>query len=199
MCYILLYLFDSIGNQTIMANIYDLYKTMESNKVMLSFKGRVTSDLLMSVLQIMETKLVAEDESPKIRKKIYNVLVECLQNLYHHIDKDEKHSLNDFIDEQSAIFMIAKDGSQYSIMTGNYMPSEEVEKLEAKLKLINDMDKDELKQYYKTVLADGERSDKGTAGLGMIDIARKSGQKLGYHFLPIDEKSTFFSLNVKIA
>ena len=171
---------------------------MESNKVMLSFKGRVTSDLLMSVLQIMETKLVAEDESPKIRKKIYNVLVECLQNLYHHIDKD-KVVTSDEIDEQSAIFMIAKDGTQYSIMTGNYMPAGEVEKLEGKLKLINGMDKDELKQYYKTVLADGERSDKGTAGLGMIDIARKSGQKLGYHFLPIDEKSTFFSLNVKIA
>lgn len=171
---------------------------MESNKVMLSFKGRVTSDLLMSVLQIMETKLVAEDESPKIRKKIYNVLVECLQNLYHHIDK-EKPAQNDLFDEQSAIFMIAKDGSEYSIMTGNYMPSAEVEKLEAKLKLINGMDKDELKQYYKSVLADGERSDKGTAGLGMIDIARKSGQKLGYHFLPIDEMNTFFSLNVKIA
>ncbi len=181
-----------------MANIYDLYKTMESNKVMLSFKGRVTSDLLMSVLQIMETKLVAEDESPKIRKKIYNVLVECLQNLYHHIDKD-KEVKSEVIDEQSAIFMIAKDGTQYSIMTGNYMHNSDVDKLESKLKLINSMDKDELKQYYKTVLADGQRSDKGTAGLGMIDIARKSGQKLEYHFLPIDNDSTFFSLNVKIA
>ncbi|MEZ4937531.1 MAG: SiaB family protein kinase [Crocinitomicaceae bacterium] len=181
-----------------MANIYDLYKTMESNKVMLSFKGRVTSDLLMSVLQIMETKLVAEDESPKVRKKIYNVLVECLQNLYHHIDK-EKEMTKSEIDEQSAIFMIAKDGNQYSIMTGNYMDSSDVTKLEDKLKLINSMDKDELKQYYKTVLADGQRSDKGTAGLGMIDIARKSGQKLEYHFLPIDTVSTFFSLNVKIA
>lgn len=181
-----------------MANIYDLYKTMESNKVMLSFKGRVTSDLLMSVLQIMETKLVAEDESPKVRKKIYNVLVECLQNLYHHIDK-EKMTTSQEIDEQSAIFMIAKDGNEYSIMTGNYMDSSDVDKLESKLKLINSMDKDELKQYYKTVLADGQRSDKGTAGLGMIDIARKSGQKLEYHFLPIDNENTFFSLNVKIA
>ena len=172
---------------------------MESNKVMLSFKGRVTSDLLMSVLQIMETKLVAEDESPKVRKKIYNVLVECLQNLYHHIDKEKEGPSTSEIDEQSAIFMIAKDGNQYSIMTGNYMDSVDVDKLEDKLKLINSMDKDELKQYYKTVLADGQRSDKGTAGLGMIDIARKSGQKLEYHFLPVDDVSTFFSLNVKIA
>ena len=94
--------------------------------------------------------------------------------------------------------MIAKDGNQYSIMTGNYMDSVDVDKLEDKLKLINSMDKDELKQYYKTVLADGQRSDKGTAGLGMIDIARKSGQKLEYHFLPVDDVSTFFSLNVKV-
>ena len=25
--------------------------------------------------------------SPRLRKKVYNVLVESLQNLYHHVDK----------------------------------------------------------------------------------------------------------------
>jgi hypothetical protein len=42
-------------------------------------------------------------------------------------------------------------------------------------------------------------SSKGTAGLGMIDIARKSGEKLEYDFQPINDKTTFFSLTVKIA
>ena len=32
----------------------------------------------------------------------------------------------------------------------------------------------------------------------MIDIARKSGNKLEYEFLEIDEEFSFFSLNVKI-
>jgi hypothetical protein len=33
-------------------NIYDLYHRMESNRVVLSFKGDVTSELMSSILQI---------------------------------------------------------------------------------------------------------------------------------------------------
>jgi hypothetical protein len=34
--------------------------------------------------------------------------------------------------------------------------------------------------------------------LGIIDIARKSGRKLEYGFVPLDEKNAFFSLNVNV-
>ena len=69
-----------------MVDIYDFYDKMERNNIMLSFKGDVTSELLTSILQIMETKLDNMQEEPKTKKKVYNVLVECLQNLYHHMD-----------------------------------------------------------------------------------------------------------------
>jgi len=41
-------------------------------------------------------------------------------------------------------------------------------------------------------------SEKGTAGLGMIDIARKSGKELEYNFSSLNDNLTFFSLSVKI-
>ena len=40
---------------------------------------------------------------------------------------------------------------------------------------------------------------KGGGGLGMIDIARKIGQKLHYSFMIIDDKYSFFSLNIKVS
>ena len=42
-------------------------------------------------------------------------------------------------------------------------------------------------------------SAKGGGGLGMIDIARKSGKKLDYKFDPVDDQFSFFSLNIKVA
>ena len=158
---------------------------MERDNIMLSFKGLVTSELLSSVLQIMESKMEHIEESPKIRKKVYNVLVECLQNLYHHIDPDNPKS-GDFLESESALFMISRNVDSYEIKTGNYIPAEQVSSLREKLELINSMTKEELKEYYKLVLSGGELSEKGTAGLGMIDIARKSGNKLEYEFLPIN-------------
>ncbi len=71
-----------------MLDIYEFYDKMERNKIMLSFKGDITSELLTSILQIMESKLDNLQEEPKNQEKVYNVLVECLQNLYHHLDVD---------------------------------------------------------------------------------------------------------------
>jgi len=67
------------------------------------------------------------------------------------------------------------------------------------LEEINSLDKEGLKQLYKKQMREGRLSDKGGAGLGFIDIARKTGNKLEYHFLPIDETSSFFLLSSSIS
>lgn len=180
-----------------MTTIYEIYKQLEERNVILSFKGMMTSELLTTILQIMESKMDRFEERPKIKKKVFNVLVECLQNLYHHIDEDIEDKETEQ-NELNSLFMIARNGSAYTITTGNYMKPGEVPTLQDKLDLINAMSKDELKAYYKQVLNEGTMSDKGTAGLGMIDIARKSGKKLEYNFSPINDNLTFFSLTVRI-
>jgi len=178
-------------------SIYDIFNKLDERNILLSFKGTVTSDLLTTILSIMESKMESYEEKPKVKKKVFNVLVECLQNLYHHIDKENEDDLEAF--DNSALLMIAKNTDDYKIMTGNYMESDQVEDLKSKLDLVNSMDKAELKAYYKEILSNGARSSKGTAGLGMIDIARKSGQKLDYNFMKVENGTTFFSLTVKIA
>jgi hypothetical protein len=179
-----------------MLNIYDFYDKMERNNIMLSFKGDITSELLTSILQIMESKLDTLQEDPKIKKKVYNVLVECLQNLYHHMDEITP-DLNDKI--RAAIFLIGKIDNQYTIITGNYIKKESVSSLQKRLEDINQLSKDQLKEFYKEILNNGEMSMKGGGGLGMVDIARKTGDKLNFNFLPVDDQYSFFSLNIKIS
>ena len=65
--------------------LLDFYNLMDQDDIILSYKGDVSSDLVSSVLQIIESKMDKLEEPSKIRKKVYNVLVETLQNLYHHI------------------------------------------------------------------------------------------------------------------
>lgn len=178
-------------------NIYNLYKTFEQENILLSFKGVVTADLLTSILQIMESKLTYMEESPKLKKKVFNVMVECLQNLYHHLDDNETFDSEE-LEIKSALFFIAREDDSFYVRTGNYIELDKVEMLEQRIQKINELEKDELKKYYQEVLNNGMRSEKGTAGLGMIDIARKSGNKLEYQFSDVNDKYRFFSLNVKI-
>jgi len=178
-------------------DIYDLYNRMESDRVLLSFKGDITSDLTSSILSIIEQRMVELNESPRLRKKVYNVLVECLQNLYHHIDSALEVSEEDS-DKRSAIFMIGLNSQGYSITTGNYIDSSKVVGFSDRLNRINSLSPEDLKQLYKEVLNNEERSDKGGGGLGMIDIARKTGKKLNYDFIPVSDALAFFSLNINI-
>ncbi len=178
------------------SDIYGFYDKMEQNNIMLSFKGDITSELLTSILQIMEAKLDNWQEEPKVKKKVYNVLVECLQNLYHHMDEI---SVGQEDKIRSAIFMIGKIDGRYNIITGNYIKNENIKNLKKLLEDINVLTKEELKEYYKEVLNNGEMSLKGGGGLGMIDIARKTGGKLNFDFTTVDDKYSFFSLNINIS
>lgn len=179
-----------------MVDIYDFYKQMEKHDVMLSFKGQITSELLSSVLQIMENKMEILEEPPKIKKKVYNILVECLQNLYHHLGEDDHQDSK--LKNLSAIFTIGKEEGQYSIHTGNFILNDKVDLLKSRIDKVNGMERDELKLYYQEVLNNGEMSDKGGGGLGIIDIARKSREKINYEFKKVDENNSFFSLNIKV-
>lgn len=177
---------------------YDLYKKLDDENIILSFKGVVTADLLTSVLHIMELKLRFLDETSKIKKKVFNVLVECLQNLYHHTEAnlDSKGYME--TDANSALVVIIRESNTFYIRTGNFIDKNKIDKLEMRLDEINSLDEEGLKLMYRENLKNSQISSKGTAGLGMIDIARKSGNKLDYQFLEVGNNSCFYSLNVKI-
>lgn len=185
-------------------DIYSLYQNMEKEDIILSFKGEITQDLLASVYQIMESRLDSGEENLKRKKKFYHILVECLQNVYHHMEamkEDEQQHLNDpeLQHERTAIFMIAKEEeSSYRIITGNFILNDNVADLHQKLDKITAMNAEELRAYYLETLNTTELSDKGGAGLGMIDIARKSGHRLDYHFHKVSDKYSFFSLGVVV-
>lgn len=181
-----------------LANVYSLYRTMEDENVILSFKGIVTAELLTSVLHIMEAKMDSMHETPRIRKKVFNVLVECLQNLYHHVENSPTPVSRELLERKSALVLIVKEDDHFIVKTGNYIDVDKAEELKDRLEVINSMDKDGLKEYYQNSLNNSMVSDKGTAGLGMIDIARKSGNKLDFEFLKINNETSFFCLNVKI-
>ena len=67
-------------------DVNDYYSKLNGDDVLIAYKGNVTSELISNVLEVVEARMDDVSEDSKIRKKVYNVLVESLQNLYHHID-----------------------------------------------------------------------------------------------------------------
>ena len=178
-------------------NFDEHFEKLKEGEIILSFCGSITTDMINQTLENIESKLDAAEESGKIKKKIYNVLVESLQNLYHHID-DIPDDIRDKYDPKVGLLVVKKDGEGYRITTGNFINSNKIKFLKDKIDKINSLSQEELKDMYKFILNHQKLSAKGGGGLGLVDIARKTGNKLEYSFQNYNNDYYFFDLNVFI-
>ena len=76
--------------------------------------------------------------------------------------------------------------------------TENINELENRLQLIKNQSQEEIKSAYQKQLIGGEVSNKGGAGLGMLQIAINSEGNLDYTFQDVDENKKFFLLEVRL-
>ncbi len=178
-------------------NIENYFSDLSTGNTILFYKGNVDSDVINHVLDTVEDKMVEVNEQSKLRKKVYNVLVESLQNLYHHVDKVPVE-FEDQTAERFGLVVVKKVNDGYRIITGNFVHVDNIDKLEEKIKRINRSSHEEIKELYKFILNHQRISAKGGGGLGLVDIARKTGNKLEYSFKKYDNYYSFFYLDILV-
>lgn len=178
-------------------NVETYFTNQAKGTQVLYYSGNINPDVINHVLDAAEEKLSEAREPSKLRKRVYNVLVESLQNLYHHAEK-VPGSFVDQSSEKFAVIALNKTDKGYNIITGNFIQSKNVDKLEEKIIRINRSTHEEIKELYKFILNHQRISEKGGGGLGLVDIARKTGNKLGYTFKPYDDRYSFFYLDIMV-
>ncbi len=178
-------------------DVNEYYSKLNGGDVLMAFKGNISSELISNVLEVVESRMDDFSENSKIRKKVYNVLVESLQNLYHHIEILPEKMRTEF-DSKFGILVVSRVGDKYKISTGNFITQDKVDVLKNKIDKINSMGKEDLKDMYKFILNHQRLSEKGGGGLGLVDIARKTGNPLDYTFEKFDDAYYFFNLDVYI-
>lgn len=157
------------------------------------YKGSLDHDMMRIFTDLAKKKMIAQGININIVKRTYHILVESLQNISRHsIDSNESTFGN-------GIFLFTQNEEYLILFTGNLVLKSKKEILEKYINDINAMDKDQLREYRRVKMRDGLWSEKGGAGLGLIDIARKSDEKLEYDFTPADDdKYNLFLLKISI-
>lgn len=172
--------------------VYDFYEKMKRNKVNLAYEGEITHQITKAFTSLTENSMAREEDDNSVQKKVFHVMVECLQNISKHAESPITE--NQIKKDGRGIFMVSKGENEYNVTTGNVISNDKIAGLKKMLDNINSLDKMGLKKLYKQQIREGRLSDKEGAGLGFIDIARKTGKKLVFSFLPVDESISFFVL-----
>lgn len=173
-------------------SVSNIYDEMTNNGFSLVYFGEFSHDITMMFTSMAENDMDKRSEEKVIKKKVFHVLVEILQNLNRHSDEMNDAKIG------NGLFIIGMKDDIYYIISSNKVSAKHKDSLEIALKQVNAASRPELKEMYKKQIKEGKLSDKGGAGLGLIDIARKSGEQLNYQFLQIDENYYFFILEVEI-
>jgi len=173
---------------------FRLFQGMQKDNLSYIYRGIFSQSITDGILSLTESNLDKQGEDSKIKKRVFTIMVEGLQNITRHQETDDDAYVN-----ETGIFIIQDVKSRYYITTGNPILKKNIPNLENQLNKINSLDAEELKLYYKKVLNDNIISDKGGAGLGLIEMARKSGNKLTYDFVELNDTYSYFYLNTEIS
>jgi hypothetical protein len=167
---------------------------MASSGFPLIYKGEMNHQIMRSFAFMANRKISERNLPTSVRKRVFHIMIECLQNVTKHsddFDKDDRQIGN-------GLFIVGQNTDSFYVVTGNLIHNEKIKSFEEKLTIINQSDPAELKRIFLKQMMEGNLTEKGGAGLGLIDIARKSGRKLFYHFVPYDNNLHYFLLAVSI-
>lgn len=158
---------------------------------MFAYRGEVTSDNSVSLLTLLEREMEFSDFSLLERKRLFMFALENLQNISRHgVGKREN---------MTSLVVYNKNVDGYTINTGNALRKSEVRGLRRNLERINSLEPDKIREVYRNMLQTSEVGKRGGAGLGLMEMARKTGNRLDYDFYPIDDKYSYFILSKTIS
>jgi hypothetical protein len=168
---------------------YSLFKRFSKDNFCLIYDGNIVEDLTFKIIGLSEYHYKHQKDYAPLKKKVSFLLAECFQNIVRHRGKApaENNKNIDF-----GFFLTRSQNGNYFISSGNLIKKEKVKDLKAHLNKINKLDQESLKALYLEVLVNNGISPKGGAGLGLIEIARKSDQKIEYKFDKFNNNFSIF-------
>jgi len=174
-------------------SVCQLENLMAENKIYMIWSGHITSGIGEEVLSLTESRLAEEDIDLKVRRRVFNIMVEILENVSKYNpgrEPEEKYGM--------PVAMVRLEDGKFVLTTGNLILNTSVSELKGKLDSINSYDKAGLKELYFKSLSEQTIETDSTGNMGLIEMARKSGSTLNYQFGEVNEMYSYFMLTVKV-
>lgn len=168
------------------------YNTLAKDHLSFLFQGAYNDDMTEGILELTEYNLDNYEGLTKLKKKISFLIVECFQNIVRHGQVGEDYDIPE------GVFITRNRGNINYISSINYLETKLVGQLKETLNKLKDLSKDELKEFYLKTLIELPISGKGGAGLGLIELARKSSLPLSFDFKKVDDKLSIFYFLVRM-
>lgn len=167
------------------------YSLIDGGTVIVHHFSEFTQDFISGITETIEEILVSNGDDQKVIRRMYTILVEGLQNIRAHAEKDEGGY-------RAAFLFMVKTKYSYIIKMGNLIQKNDEDLIHEYIGDINNMVEGNLRKLYVEILSSSVFTRKGGAGLGFLIMRMKSGQPLNYNIIELSNGQSFFSVEVRI-
>ena len=162
---------------------------MQPENPLLCWAGVIRQLDLPEYSQLLKSKIPT---NPNLQVLLLTIFIELAQNVL-------RYSLEKCEGEGVGVIWIAQEPGQYRVHSGNLVTRDQAEKLKKWLEELNPLDAAGLKALRKDRIRHAPPEGSRGAGLGLLEVRRRSMKPVEYAFISAPNEHIFFSLTVNIS
>ena len=178
-----------------LATVHSLFDVLGDDRFDLLYSGRFIDEHSAGLITLGEEALIARNGERAHTQRLGFVMVEAYQNIVRH-----RATLPASLTQGTGrcLFLLRSNDTGEEVVAIDPVVEREAQALDAAVERIGVLDLKQLKALFLDRLSDGSRSERGGAGLGLIEMARRSGNGLRHRLVPLDEAHRLFVLQVTV-
>ncbi len=179
-------------------DLFEFKKLLDSEGVIFSLSGTISQSILINVGDMLEKELEESGTRRHIIHNIFAVMTEQMQNVMSY-SKDSRQT-NDHFVESSGLFVVGynRQKNKYFVSSCNKMHARDKNRIRERLEKLSTMNRQELKAHYREVRRSGRNMHDRGAGLGFIEMAKRSSEPIDYRITEINDTEAFFQITVYV-
>lgn len=176
-------------------DIHSLFLAMRDHRAVFLYSGAFQDDHTARLIQLGEAAMEDGVSRPAGRGRLAFIMVEAYQNILRHrvplppaMERGRGRSL----------FLLLSRHEEHQVVAFNPVAKSGVPALREHLEGLRGLDGDALKRKSLSVLQREHDGKRKGAGLGLIEMARRSGSDLSYEISDLDGTHAMFILSVRM-
>jgi hypothetical protein len=181
-----------------MVNLLHIKEFLDKNNIFFSFSGAISQNLLIDIGEGIESKLKEMSVENKVATNIFGVFTEQMQNVMNYSTNKIVFSSGTCEGTGIGVMGFSEDKCKYFVGSANFIDEKSILKIEQKINKINSLSRDELRLYYRELRKSGKYKHEKGAGLGFLEMAKKSTEPIDYRIVHLENDKILFELFVYI-
>lgn len=166
---------------------------MNTDELSFVYSGKINNEVITACIHFLEDIMSKYENLQRTYRKLSFLMIENFQNVLKYGNVSEEL---DF-EHKPASFFARSHRSGFYICSVNLIKNKLINEVKQYIDELNLLDRMGLNKRYKKVLTNDIFNDIGGAGLGFIEMLRRSKEKIVYDFVPLNKNYSYVYLLLK--